>query len=275
MVQREGRIIRRGNENEDVFIYRYITEGSFDSYSWQILETKQRFISQFLTGSSYQRTASDLENNVLTYAEVKALALSEPLMKQLAEKENEIKNLRIIITKEEETHKDMEKELHQLSEQLPLARQRYWASKEFVEILSKKKTKEFQEEYQRLKDVFTNEVLVKTQKLDAESMVMGFSIVIPDFKENEKMFLYLEQKQVQYKVEMGDSSNGNARRIINVLKNFDKVVEEDLKEMMRISERIKELQSIIAATKEESVYSKQLRQCEKEVESLKEIIQMT
>lgn len=66
MIQREGRIVRRGNENKDVMIFRYITRGSFDSYSWQILETKQRFISQFLSGSSYQRTASDLENNVLT-----------------------------------------------------------------------------------------------------------------------------------------------------------------------------------------------------------------
>ena len=52
MVQREGRILRRGNENKEVYIYRYIAEGSFDSYSWQILETKQRFISQFLGGST-------------------------------------------------------------------------------------------------------------------------------------------------------------------------------------------------------------------------------
>ncbi len=274
MVQREGRIIRRGNENEDVFIYRYITEGSFDSYSWQILETKQRFISQFLTGSSYQRTASDLENNVLTYAEVKALALSEPLMKQLAEKENEIKNLRIIIAKEEETHKDMEEELQQLSEKFPLARQRYWASTEFAEILSKKKAKEFQEEYQKLKDVLTGEVLSGNKRMDMELMVMGFAVVIPDYKEDEKMCVYLEQKQVQYRVEMGELPNGNARRVINVLKNFGKIVEEDLKEMTRISERREELQSMITTTKEESVYSKQLRQCEKEVENLKEMIQM-
>lgn len=274
MVQREGRIIRRGNENEDVFIYRYITEGSFDSYSWQILETKQRFISQFLSGSSYQRTASDLENNVLTYAEVKALALSEPLMKQLAERENEMKNLRIIIAQEEETQKDMEKELRQLSERLPLVRQRYWASTELAEILSKKKTKEFQEEYQKIKDVLTNDVLSGYKKMDTELMVMGFAVVIPDFKEDEKMCIYLEQNQIQYRVEMGDSSKGNARRIVNVLKNFGAIVEEDLKEMMRISERRKELQHITAVPKEESVYSKQLRQCEKEIEHLKEMIQM-
>ena len=55
MVQREGRIIRKGNRNNEIHIFRYITEGSFDSYSWQLLETKQRFISQFLNGSAYQR----------------------------------------------------------------------------------------------------------------------------------------------------------------------------------------------------------------------------
>ena len=52
MIQREGRILRRGNQNKNVIIYRYITESSFDSYSWQILETKQRFITQFLTSDS-------------------------------------------------------------------------------------------------------------------------------------------------------------------------------------------------------------------------------
>ena len=274
MVQREGRIIRRGNENEDVYIYRYITEGSFDSYSWQILETKQRFISQFLSGSSYQRTAADLENNVLTYAEVKALALSEPLMKQLAEKENEIKNLRIIIAKSEETHKDMEKELQQLSKRFPLARQRYWTSKEIAKYLSERQKEEFQEEYQKIKDVLTNEVLYGNKTMETELTIMGFLVVIPDFKEDEKKCIYLEQNQIRYRVEMGDSPNGNARRIINVLKKFGKIVEEDLKEMIRISERREELQSMITTTKEESVYLKQLRQCEKEVENLKEMIQM-
>ena len=73
MIQREGRILRRGNQNKNVIIYRYITESSFDSYSWQILETKQRFITQFLTGTTYQRSIEDLENQVLTYAQVKAL----------------------------------------------------------------------------------------------------------------------------------------------------------------------------------------------------------
>lgn len=96
MVQREGRILRMGNENNQVFIFRYITEGSFDAYSWQILETKQRFISQFLSGSAYQRSISDLESNVLSYGEVKALALSSPIMRDYAEKENYLRSFRIL-----------------------------------------------------------------------------------------------------------------------------------------------------------------------------------
>ena len=114
MVQREGRILRSGNENDEVRIFRYIAEGSFDSYSWQILETKQRFISQFLAGTAYQRSLSDLESNVLTYGEVKALALSSPLMKELAEKENELRRLKILKAKRAVDISDMKRELDEI-----------------------------------------------------------------------------------------------------------------------------------------------------------------
>ena len=103
--------MRRGNEYHEVFIYRYICEGSFDVYSWQILESKQKFISQFLMGSAYQRTASDLEENVLSFAEVKALALSDPRMKTLAEKENELANLRIVNSKVIESKCQMKEDI--------------------------------------------------------------------------------------------------------------------------------------------------------------------
>ena len=81
MVQREGRILRKGNTSEEVYIYRYITEGSFDAYSWQLLENKQRFISSFLSGTSATRDMGDIADTVLTYAEVKALAIGNPLIK--------------------------------------------------------------------------------------------------------------------------------------------------------------------------------------------------
>jgi len=100
MVQREGRILRAGNEHNEVLIYRYIAEGSFDSYSWQILQNKQHFISQFLSVSSTVRTAEDLDNDELNYAQVKALALSEPLMKEYVEKENALRNARMVLRQE-------------------------------------------------------------------------------------------------------------------------------------------------------------------------------
>lgn len=82
MTQREGRILRQGNANPQVYIYRYITEGSFDAYSWQLLETKQRFISGLLSGSLTTRSGADIEDTVLDYAEVKALAVGNPLVKK-------------------------------------------------------------------------------------------------------------------------------------------------------------------------------------------------
>lgn len=78
MTQREGRILRQGNTNPKVYIYRYITEGSFDAYSWQLLETKQRFIAGLLSGALTDRSGSDIDSTVLDYAEVKALAVGNP-----------------------------------------------------------------------------------------------------------------------------------------------------------------------------------------------------
>lgn len=146
MVQREGRILRRGNKNKDVYIYRYIAEGSFDAYSWQILETKQKFISQFLNGSSYQRSISDLENNILTYAEVKALALSQPLMKQLAEKENELRNARILLIQENKTIANLEQELPELKEKLTATKSRVIAAKLAQRCLANYSSSEFYKE---------------------------------------------------------------------------------------------------------------------------------
>ena len=95
MVQREGRILRKGNTCDEVFIYRYITEGSFDMYSWQILENKQRFISSFLKGISPDREIDDIADTVLTYAEVKALAIGNPLIKKRVELANLLERVKI------------------------------------------------------------------------------------------------------------------------------------------------------------------------------------
>ncbi len=96
MVQREGRILRQGNENKKVQIFRYITKASFDAYSWQLLETKQRFIGQIMAGEATMRDGTDIDDTVLNYAEVKALAVGNPKIKRRVEVCNELDKYRIL-----------------------------------------------------------------------------------------------------------------------------------------------------------------------------------
>jgi hypothetical protein len=94
--QREGRILRQGNECEEVAIYRYVTEGSFDAYMWQALETKARFIAQVMTGQSAVRRAEDIGGQELSYAEVKAIASGNPAVLTLAEADAELQRLSVL-----------------------------------------------------------------------------------------------------------------------------------------------------------------------------------
>jgi N12 class adenine-specific DNA methylase len=94
--QREGRILRQGNTNEEVAIYRYVTEGSFDAYMWQALETKARFISQVITGDNAARRAEDIGGQELSYAEVKAIASGNPAVLTLAEADAELQRLTLL-----------------------------------------------------------------------------------------------------------------------------------------------------------------------------------
>ena len=94
--QRDGRILRQGNENEEVAIYRYVTEGSFDAYMWQALETKARFIGQVITGDNAARRAEDIGGQELSYAEVKAIASGNPAVLTLAEADAELQRLTLL-----------------------------------------------------------------------------------------------------------------------------------------------------------------------------------
>lgn len=96
MVQREGRMIRQGNTNNVVEIYRYVTEGSFDSYSWQLLECKQRFISQLLSSSLDKRDGDEVDSTVLEYAEIKALAIGDARIKERVETYNELSRMKLL-----------------------------------------------------------------------------------------------------------------------------------------------------------------------------------
>ena len=94
--QRDGRILRQGNENKEVAIYRYVTEGSFDAYMWQALETKARFISQVMSGDNAARRAEDIGGQELSYAEVKAIASGNPAVLTLAEADAELQRLTLL-----------------------------------------------------------------------------------------------------------------------------------------------------------------------------------
>ena len=96
MTQRNGRIIRQGNKNKTVHIFNYVTEGTFDSYMFQTLENKQRFISQIMTSKSPVRSCEDVDEQVLSYAEVKALCAGNPLIKEKTNLEVEVAKLKIL-----------------------------------------------------------------------------------------------------------------------------------------------------------------------------------
>lgn len=94
--QRSGRIVRQGNKNDEVHIFRYVTENTFDAYLYQILENKQRFISQIMTSKSPVRSAEDIDETALSYAEVKALATGNPLIKEKMDLDIQVSKLKLL-----------------------------------------------------------------------------------------------------------------------------------------------------------------------------------
>ena len=218
MVQREGRILRRGNENEEVHIYRYIVEGSFDSYSWQILQTKQHFISQFLSGNSTTRSIEDFTNDELNYAQVKALALSEPLMKEYVEKENALRNARLVLRQEIMQKETAKRDIRQVEEeqgQLALIREKTEQNLEYVES-----------NFTDLKACFKLTAEIITSKLGAFSPDRGiteigeFSVSFPHTQSEKKRFIVFERLGTGYYVEFGDSVSGNKTRLSNFFGKF-------------------------------------------------------
>ena len=94
--QQEGRILRQGNQNPKVKIFRYVTEGTFDSYSWQVIENKQKFIGQIMTSKSPVRSCEDIDESALSYAEVKALATGNPYIKEKMDLDIQVSKLKLL-----------------------------------------------------------------------------------------------------------------------------------------------------------------------------------
>lgn len=106
--QRAGRIIRQGNENKNVAIYRYVTKGTFDAYSYQTLENKQKFISQIMTSKTPARKCEDVDQQALTYSEIKALCTGDERIKEKLMLDNDVKELRVLASEHQNTVFEME-----------------------------------------------------------------------------------------------------------------------------------------------------------------------
>lgn len=218
MTQREGRILRQGNENENVVIYRYVTEGSFDAYSWQLLETKQRFIGELLAGSVSERSGADIEGTVLDYAEVKALAVGNPLVKERVEASNALSRYLALQRGLIEQRMRLEQELSNIPARLEkqrIAIERCALDAEWYEensiTLDKEEKKALREEI--FKAVSEN---VMQDEERGYMTYQGFDVILPENMPETKPFVYL-QRNGRYYVELGESDLGTLVRIDNCL----------------------------------------------------------
>ncbi len=254
MTQREGRILRQGNQNSRVQIFRYITEGSFDAYSWQLLETKQGFITSLLSGSYTEREGSDIEDTVLNYAEIKALAVGNPLVKKRVETANELSRYYTLQKKSVETRIRLDKELKELPSKMLHQKElinKAMQDKHYfdqyrkdvpVAVTSADKNKEAEKRKllrETLFDAVKNNELQSNERPAFE--YCGFEIILPANMTKEKPFVWL-QRNGRYYVELGDTEVGCLIRIDNYLSNFDNHIENLQKRLFNMNEREKGIQ---------------------------------
>lgn len=277
MTQREGRILRQGNTNHKVYIYRYITEGSFDAYSWQLLETKQRFISGLLSGSLTERSGADIEDTVLDYAEVKALAVGNPLVKQRVEAANELTRYMTLQRKLVESRIRLEKELFEMPGQIQNQINRIenckldsafyteWR-KVNPPIADNKLKKEETEKRKLLREFFGT--AIREHVLETKEKILmsyrGFDIVLPANMTLEKPYVWLK-KSGKYYVELGDTDIGNLIRIDHYLDSLEDHLGKLMLNLKKLREKEKEIR--FELSKDES-YADQIETYKKKVEEL-------
>lgn len=230
MTQREGRILRQGNTNAKVYIYRYITEGSFDAYSWQLLETKQRFIAALLSGSLDARSGSDIDGVVLNYAEVKAIAVGNPLVKKRVEAANELSRCLMLQRKLIDVKMGLEQELAGLPEKIAAQRVKaeafsrdleYYRDRTLRESIAVTKAdgRDDAEQRRLLREYIGAAVRAHGWAADEKKLIeyRGFDLILPADMIPERPYVWLQRSGRHY-VELGEADAG-------ILKRLDKALE--------------------------------------------------
>lgn len=273
MVQREGRLIRQGNKNSEVYRYRYITVGTFDAYSWQIVENKQRFIGRFMGGVLVDREARDIDDVTLTYAEIKALSVGDPLLKTRIETSNVYERTKIHSNQRASELRKMQVLINEAPEKLDLLDQRkkrlmedrnyFWRCRE---KLTKEERHAFGEELLH--------ALQENHERDKErcfETLHGFRVVLPSKMRADKPYVWIAGSNTnRYDVDMRDAKAvGCIQRIEYVLLHLgDRIrgVEEQIsgieKEIMLAKSEIAKGNTYI---KEMERLSKQLVEIDEEL----------
>ncbi len=266
MTQREGRILRKGNTNETVEIYRYITEGSFDAYSWQLLETKQRFIVEILSGSLSDRSGADIEDTVLNYAEVKALAVGNPLVKERVETANELSRYLMLRKKSIETCAVLESDLHCIPGEIRQQTEAVAKCKEdaaFVENGLKELSKE---ERATIREKLFDAIKGNAFKTN-EKMLMkyqGFNVFLPANMSEKKPFVWISRKG-RYYVELGDTEVGGLIRIDNFFEGFSKHLEKLELSLDALHRKQKDTEQELAKL---PYYADEIKKCRERLEEI-------
>ena len=232
MTQRNGRIIRQGNMNKEVKVFNYVTEGTFDAYLWQTLENKQRFISQIMTSKSPVRSCEDVDEQALSYAEIKALCAGNPLIKEKMDLDVQVAKLKVLkadhqsqkfrlqdklLTKFPADIQEATAHIAGLKADAQLAAAHPQGKEEFCGMVIKGVT------YDEKKTAGERLVLACSELPNAEEKVIGsyrgfeLSLRFDTFRSE---YLALLKGQRKYTVPLGTDPLGNIIRLDNSLNNF-------------------------------------------------------
>lgn len=235
--QRAGRIVRQGNLNPDVHIYRYVTEGTFDSYLYQTLEHKQKFIGQVMTSKSPVRSCEDVDETALSYAEVKALCAGNPLIKEKMDLDIEVGRLRVLRSQHQRLRYDMEdKILKQYPERIRRTEARIGGLKDDLDHLNES-TRENEDGFSPmtiLGTTYTKKNLAGEALIEVREGIGTEPTHIGEYRGFD-MFLSFNAFEKAYQIELrhtlthyatlGGDAFGNITRLNNVLNGIGKGLE--------------------------------------------------